>query len=55
MSICTYNDGLFEVMIVDEETRQEIRLEGNRKLTDEEFDLIQKVAPACVWTPYQQL
>jgi hypothetical protein len=55
MSVCTYSDGLFQVMIVDEDTGQEIHFEGNKELTDEEFEMINKVAPACVWTPYQQL
>ena len=54
MSICTYKDGKFEVMISDQETGKEITLEGKQDISEEVFDLINKIAPACVWTRYIQ-
>jgi len=54
MSICTYQDGLFQVMIVDEATGKEIHLEGHRELTRDEFEFVNDIAPACVWTTYTQ-
>lgn len=55
LSVCTYSDGRFEALLIDEETLQEVQLEGNKALTEEEFELLQRVAPGCVLTPYQQL
>lgn len=50
ISICTYQSGDFEVIIKG--TGREVTLSGNQKLTDEEFELINELAPACVWTRY---
>lgn len=55
MSICTYEDGLFQVMVIDDETGDEIQLEGTMDLTSEEFDMVTKLFPPCVWTQYQQV
>lgn len=52
MSICTYKDGLFEVILKHTETGREIVFTGNQKLSEEDFDLVQEIAPACVWTKY---
>ena len=52
MSICTYQSGDFDVMIRDQETGHEVTLSGNQKVEDEDFELINAIAPACVWTKY---
>jgi hypothetical protein len=54
ISICTYNNGTFDVMFVNRETKEELCFSGKKKLTEEEFDLANKIAPACVWTRYKQ-
>jgi len=51
ISVCTYSSGDFEVIIKDENDR-EVTLSGNQKLTPEEFELVNELAPACVFTRY---
>jgi hypothetical protein len=53
ISVCTYNDGQFDVMIRDGDTGEELILSGNQKVDEESFELISKLAPACVWTSYE--
>lgn len=55
ISICSYQSGDFEVMLRDPESGEEVMLCGNQELTPDEFDLINKLAPACVWTNYIQV
>jgi hypothetical protein len=52
MAICTFQSGDFDVMIKDKETGREIFLSGNQKITKDQLDFINDVAPACVWTDY---
>lgn len=51
ISVCTYQSGDFDVIIKDENDR-EVTLSGCQKLTDEEFELVNALAPACVFTRY---
>ena len=44
-----------KILIQDKETGQEITLEGNRKLDNEEFEFVNKIAPACVYTEYEEV
>ena len=53
ISICTYEDGEFEVILKDENDR-EVTLCGNQVLSAEEFGLVNKLAPACVFTRYER-
>lgn len=53
MSICTYQSGDFDVMLRDATSGEEVVFSGNKKLTDDEFDMVGRIAPACVWTPYE--
>ena len=52
VSVCTYMDHKFEVMLIDGDTGYEVMLEGTQELSVEDFDTINKLAPACVWTEY---
>jgi hypothetical protein len=54
LSICTYNDGLFEVIINDKETGEGITFSGNKKIDNEQLAFINRIAPACVWTTYKR-
>lgn len=51
ISVCTYKSGDFEVILKDEDDN-EITLSGNQKLSPEEFELVNRLAPACVFTRY---
>lgn len=51
ISVCTYEDGEFEVILKDENDR-EVTLYGNQVLSAEEFQLVNELAPACVFTRY---
>lgn len=53
LSVVTYNDGKFDVIIRDAKTDMEVTFSGNTpEITDEEFDFLNEVAPACVFTKY---
>lgn len=52
LSLCTFQNGTFDFMVMDAETGEEICFSGKKKLTDKELDLINGIAPACVWTTY---
>ncbi len=49
-SICTFNNGEFDIMILDPETLQEIIFSGKKELSEEELQMTLDIAPACVWT-----
>jgi hypothetical protein len=51
ISVCTYQSGDFEVILQDGRGN-EVMLSGNQKLTPEEFEVINELAPACVFTKY---
>lgn len=53
LSVCSFMNGDFDVMIKDPETGQELTLSGHQKISDEDLDLVNKLAPACVWTNYK--
>jgi hypothetical protein len=39
-------------MVVDKATGEELRFSGEKKLTDQELEMVNRIAPACVWTGY---
>ena len=53
LSICTYNSGAFQVMVKHGD--YDITFEGERKLSEEEFVVVNMLAPACLFTPYKML
>ncbi len=55
ISICTFNDGTFDVMIQDPETSREITLSGAQEINQEDHSFILEIAPACVWTKYSRI
>ena len=55
ISVVPYNDGMFDVILVDVETNREVVLSGTQEISGEEFELLNKLAPSCVWTKYQQI
>lgn len=55
ISVCTYQDGKFEVLLRDAETNQEVTLSGVQKLGAEDFDFVNRIAPACLWTEYKSI
>jgi len=52
ISVCTFQGGDFDVMLIDKETGEEVCFSGNQKITDEQLDIVNRLAPACVWTTY---
>lgn len=51
ISVCPFVDGTFDVIIIDGDGR-EVTLSGQQKLSEEEFDIVNRLAPACVFTTY---
>lgn len=53
ISICTFQNGAFDVMLsVD---GREIVFSGEKKISADELDFINRIAPTCVWTKYQRI
>ena len=52
MSVCTYNDGTFDVILRDADTKEEVTLSGKQQLTPEEQELVCDLAPPCVYSRY---
>ena len=55
ISICTYNNGAFDVIFQDPDTYEEITLSGQQSVKGEQFDFINRIAPACVFTRYARI
>lgn len=52
ISVCTYQGGDFDVMIKDG-VGGYVCLSGKNNLTKEEFEILDRLAPACVFTKYK--
>ena len=52
ISIVTYQNDEFDIIFKDKCTSEEISFAGKREIDDAELEFINKIAPACVWTPY---
>ena len=52
ISVCPFQDGHFDVMLIDADTGEKVTLSGSQKLNDEELAIVTKLAPSCVWTIY---
>lgn len=55
LSICTYEGGGFDVMIVDKASGRELCFSGKQTLSNDDFSLAHDIAPACVWTEYERV
>ena len=51
ISIVTYKNNKFDVIFKDDEGH-EVTFSGEQKVSEEEFEFINDIAPACVWTRY---
>ncbi len=54
ISVCTYQNSDFDVIIKDPDTDEEVTLSGVQKISDEEHKILTKLAPACVFTTYER-
>ena len=54
ISICPFEGGDVDVIIKDRKSGEEICFTSTRKLSDAEFEFVNRVAPSCVFTPYRQ-
>lgn len=52
VSICTFNNDKFDIIFIDRSTGRELTFSGTQKLSEEEFNFADKIAPACVYTEY---
>lgn len=55
LSVCTFENGDFDVIIIDAETHEEVTLSGNQKLNEDDSEIVNKLAPACVYTTYKEI
>lgn len=55
ISIVTYNDGKFDVIFCDSDSGEEITFSGEQKIGSDDFDFINRIAPACVFTKYRRV
>jgi hypothetical protein len=54
VSLCEFQDGTFELYIIDGNTREEIQIEGRRTFTDQQREMLLRLMPPCVWTTYER-
>lgn len=54
LSVCAFQNGGFDVIIQDPTTGEEVTLSGEQKLDDQQFAMIDRLAPACVFTTYER-
>ena len=55
LSFCTFQGGGFEVLVVDADTGEEVTLSGDAKVPIEDFEILDRIAPACVFTTYESV
>ena len=55
ISIVTYNDGKFDVMLQDPETFERITLSGEQTFNKEELEYAGRIAPPCVFSTYGEI
>jgi hypothetical protein len=55
ISVCTYQNGQFDVILRDKAAGKEITFSGERKVSSEDHEFLNRIAPACVWTDYQRI
>lgn len=53
ISLCEFQDGTFELYLIDGDTREEIQIEGRRTFTEQQREMIARLMPGCVWTTYE--
>ena len=54
LSMCAFQNGTFDLFIIDGNTREEICITGERKFTEVEHDFFLRLMPACVFTSYSR-
>jgi hypothetical protein len=54
LSLCEFQDGTFELYIIDPATGEEVQIDGNRRFTDEQRAMFDRLMPACVFTTYER-
>lgn len=55
ISVCTFKNSEFDVILRDPDTGLEVTLSGIQKLSDSDFEFINEIAPACVFTKYKRV
>lgn len=55
ISVCSYQNGDFDVILQDGNTGEEVTLSGHQTLTNDQLELTYRLAPACVMTRYVPL
>lgn len=54
VSLCEFQEGTFELYIIDPDTSEEVQISGERKFTDPQRAVLERLMPPCVWTTYQR-
>jgi hypothetical protein len=54
LSLCEFQDGTFELYIIDPSTREEIQIGGRRVFTDAQREMLFRLMPPCVFTTYER-
>jgi hypothetical protein len=55
ISLCEFQDGTFEIYVIDRETGEEVCVRGVQKFTDKERAILERLMPPCVFTNYDQV
>jgi hypothetical protein len=54
ISLCEFQDGTFELYIIDGNTGEEVQIDGKRTFTDKQRALFERLMPPCVFTTYER-
>lgn len=54
LSMCAFQNGTFDLFIIDGNTGEEICITGERKFTEVEHEFFLRLMPACVFTSYSR-
>lgn len=55
LSMCSFQNGSFDLFITDAQTGEEVCITGDRTFTDEEHEFFCRLMPSCVFTTYNQV
>jgi hypothetical protein len=54
LSLCEFQDGTFELYIIDPATSEEVQIDGRREFSPPQRALLERLMPPCVWTTYER-
>lgn len=54
LSLCEFQDGTFELYVIDPSTHEEVQINGRQSFTEKQRDILFRLMPPCVFTTYER-